>query len=87
MEKLNCWIYQLKVYAAKSLRGLNVFLKFVRFPLDEDNSKRPRAYLIPSFVSDCCSECGLDGIKYYGGKDYSNYVTWNDGFYVFKRNI
>ena len=73
--------------SAKSLRGLNVFLKFVRFPLDEDNSKRPRAYLIPSFVSDCCSECGLDGIKYYGGKDYSNYVTWNDGFYVFKRNI
>ncbi len=73
--------------SAKNLRGLNVFLRFVRFPLAEDNSKRPRAYLIPSFVSDCCSECGIDGIKYYGGKDYSNYVTWSDGFYVFKRNI
>jgi hypothetical protein len=73
--------------SAKSLRGLNVFLRYIRFPLAEDNSKRPRAYLIPSFVSECCGRCGIDGIKYYGGKDYSNYVTWSDGFYEFNRNV
>ena len=73
--------------SAKEMRGLNVFLRFIRFPLEGDKSMRPRAYLIPSFVSDCCSESGYDGIKYYGGKDYSNYVTWSDGFYEFIRNI
>ena len=73
--------------SAKKLRGLNIFLKYIRFPLGKDTSRRPRVYLIPSFVSECCRKCGLDGIKYYGGKDYSNYVTWNDGYFNFIQNM
>lgn len=71
----------------KSMRGLNTFLKYIRFPLGTDSSKRPRAYLIPSFVSECCNMHGIDGIKYYGGKDYSNYVTWKDGYFDFRGNV
>ena len=73
--------------SAKTMRGLNTFLKYIRFPLDNDTSMRPRVYLIPSFVASCCRQCGIDGIKYYGGKDYSNYVTWNDGYFRFIRFV
>lgn len=73
--------------SARSMRGLNTFLKYIRFPLGSDSSKRPRVYLIPSFVSECCNECGRGGIKYYGGKDYCNYVTWEDGYFEFMKNI
>jgi len=60
------------------------FLKYVRFTIPENNnSYMPREYLIPNYVSDCCRKIGFDGIKYYGGKDYCNYVTWRDGFYNF----
>ena len=69
--------------SAKSKRGFNIFLKHLRFPLDCDTSKLPRVYLLPAFVSNCCKKCGLDGIKYYGGKDYSNYVTWNESYFDF----
>lgn len=69
--------------SAKAMRGYNVFLKHIRFPLGDDTSKSPRVYLIPSFVSECCKECGIDGIKYYGGEFYSNYVTWNDSYFDF----
>jgi len=68
--------------SAKSMRGLNTLLKYIRFPLN-DNGNNPRVYLIPSFISMCCKSAGIDGIKYYGGKDYSNYVTWDDGYYSF----
>ena len=73
--------------SAKEMRGLNTFLKYLRFPFSADSGKRPREYLIPQFVSDCCVSCGIDGIKYYGGKDYSNYVTWKDEYYNFSRNV
>ena len=68
--------------SAKNMRGLNTLLKYIRFPLNEKGSN-PRVYLIPSFISMCCKNAGIDGIKYYGGKDYSNYVTWDDGYYNF----
>lgn len=71
----------------KNRRGLNTFLKYIQFPLKEDSGTRPREYLIPSFVAECCRMVGVNGIKYYGGKDYSNYVTWEDGYYVFIRNV
>ena len=73
--------------SGKSLRGLNTFLRYIRFSLADDKSNRPRVYLIPSFVSDCCADCGFDGIKYYGGKDYSNYVTWKDCYYDFVHDV
>jgi len=62
----------------------NTFLKYCRFPFDPKSDKKvPREYLIPSFFSDCCKLQGFDGIKYYGTKDYYNYVTWSDGHFIF----
>lgn len=73
--------------SAKSMRNLNIFLKYLRFPLTSDSGKRPREYLLPQFVGECCQDCGIDGIKYYGGKEYSNYVTWSDKHFGFLRFI
>ena len=57
------------------------FLRYLRFPLSNANDKTPREYLIPCYVAECCKLIGFDGIKYYGGKDYCNYVSWNDGYF------
>lgn len=73
--------------SGKDRRGLNTFFKYIRFPLEMNQAARPREYLIPCFVSDCCRNVGINGIKYYGGKDYSNYVTWQDSYYSFIRNV
>lgn len=58
-----------------------VFLRYIRFSLDNTNDKTPREYLIPCFVADCCYHLGYDGIKYKGSKEYSNFVTWDDGYF------
>lgn len=64
----------------------NTFLKYCRFPFNpKSNKKIPREYLIPAFFSNCCKLVGFDGIKYYGTKDYYNYVTWSDGHFIFVR--
>lgn len=73
--------------SGKEMRGLNTFLKYIRKPYNDKSGNRPREYLIPQFVADCCYSCGIDGIKYYGGKTYSNYVTWSDGFFSFISNL
>lgn len=62
------------------LRG-KTFLHYLRYSLSDVNDKMPREYLIPCYVSDCCKEIGFDGIKYYGSKEYSNYVVWSDGYF------
>lgn len=59
------------------------FLRYLRFSLSDVNDKMPREYLIPCFVSDCCKLLGFEGIKYYGSKEYNNYVVWNDGYFDF----
>ena len=64
-----------------SLKCGQTFLKYIRFPAGDEQI--PKAYLIPCFVSDCCRRCGIDGIKYYGTKEYSNYVSWNAGYFEF----
>lgn len=64
-----------------TMRRGATFLRFLRFPLKDVNDRMPREYLIPCFVAECCQQVGFDGIKYYGGKGYSNYVTWNDGYF------
>lgn len=62
----------------------NKFLEHCRFPMSSGKHNiRERAYLLPCYVSDCCARLGLDGIKYYGSKKYSNYVTWTDGHFSF----
>lgn len=73
--------------SGRNKRGLNTFFKYIRFPLGTDQMARPREYLIPCFVSECCRAAGINGIKYYGGKEYSNYVTWQDSYYSFIRNV
>ncbi len=64
-----------------SLARGTTFLRYLRFSLSDKTDKMPREYLIPCYVSDCCKMLGFDGIKYYGSKDYSNYVAWNDGYF------
>ena len=61
----------------KSMRRYNTFLKYLRFHLSKNSGNLPREYLIPAFLANCCFDCHIDGIKYYGGSDYSNYVLWN----------
>lgn len=56
------------------------FLEYIRFEAD-DTVKMPREYYIPQFVSSCCKHTGIEGIKYFGSKEYNNYVTWNDGYF------
>lgn len=93
--KLEIQIMRLKIQKDISLidlsgsfrRGYKTFLKYIRFGLFGDTSQMPRVYLIPSFVSDCCKDCGIEGIKYYGGAGYSNYVSWEDGYFTFDGNI
>ena len=80
-------IYPVKPISLLDLSGTmpggRVFLKYIRFPLSDENSKMPREYLIPNFVSDCCRSLDIEGIKYLGSSKYSNYVCWNDGYFAF----
>lgn len=62
-------------------RGTNYFLKCLRFPFTNTNQVIPPEYLVPNFVAQCCRHAGIDGIKYYGSKTYSNYVVWDDGLF------
>ena len=66
-----------------SLARGTTFLRYLRFSLSDVTDKMPREYLIPCFVSDCCKARGFDGIKYYGSKEYNNYVAWNDGYFEY----
>ena len=65
------------------------FLNYLRFPFDDSvQNNMPKEYLLPCYVSDCCKRAGLDGIKYYGSKEYFNYVTWHDShFYIADTNV
>lgn len=60
----------------------NKFLEYCRFnpePAQYPNVKRE--YLLPCFVANCCEKYGIEGIKYYGSKEYKNYVSWCDGYF------
>lgn len=70
-----------------TMRRGEAFLRYLRFPLSSVNDKTPREYLIPCYVAECCKRIGFDGIKYYGGKDYTNYVAWTDGYFKFAGNV
>lgn len=62
----------------------NKFLDFCRYIPDYSKYSQMRSeYLIPSFVADCCYCSNIDGIKYYGSKEYTNYVTWDDRHFDF----
>ena len=58
------------------------FLEYCRFSLNaKDNSNVKREYLIPCFFATCCKKQGIDGIRYYGSRDYTNYVAWDDSYF------
>lgn len=65
-----------------TLQRGTAFLRMIRYPLDDSN-KMPRQYLLPCFVADCCQKIGFDGIKYYGSKEYDNYVSWSDNYFEY----
>ena len=62
----------------------NKFLEYCRFnPSLGEYPNVKREYLIPCYVSKCCQKHGIEGIKYYGSKEYKNYVSWNDTYFEF----
>jgi len=68
---------------SQKITGKNKFLEYCRFsPSPDDYSKVKREYLIPCFVANCCEFSGIEGIKYYGSKEYSNYVAWKDSYFA-----
>ncbi len=67
---------------SETLRRGESFLRMIRYPVKGNViNKMPKEYLLPNFVADCCKEIGIEGIKYYGSKKYSNYVCWEDGYF------
>ena len=80
-----------KLHPNKSIRMIdlsgelttqNKFLEYCRFnPSPEQYPNIKREYLLPCYVAGCCEKHGIEGIKYYGSKEYTNYVSWNDGYF------
>ena len=65
-----------------TLQRGTTFLKMIRFPLKDMDNQMPKEYLLPCYVADCCKLIGTEGIKYYGSKEYNNYVSWEDGYFL-----
>ena len=62
----------------------NKFLEYCRFnPSPDQYPNIKREYLLPCYVANCCELHGIEGIKYYGSKEYKNYVSWNDTYFKF----
>lgn len=57
----------------------NKFLECIRYTASE--SKKPNEYLLPEYLTTCCKRAGIEGIKYYGSKEYKNYVCWDEGYF------
>ncbi len=69
---------------SQELKTKNKFLDYCRFGTTNTNLHIQREYLLPCFVADCCRESGIEGIKYYGSKEYKNYVSWDDSYFKFE---
>lgn len=66
------------------IKTKNKFLDYCRFSPDlNQDVKIRREYLLPCFVANCCKYFGIEGIKYYGSKNYTNYVSWEDTYFDF----
>lgn len=57
----------------------NKFLECIRYTASE--SRKPNEYLLPEYLTTCCKRARIEGIKYYGSKEYKNYVCWDDGYF------
>lgn len=69
---------------SQELKTKNKFLDYCRFGATNTNLHIQREYLLPCFVADCCSASGIEGIKYYGSREYKNYVSWDDSYFAFE---
>lgn len=69
---------------SQELKTKNKFLDYCRFGATNNNLHIQREYLLPCFVADCCRASGIEGIKYYGSKEYKNYVSWDDSYFAFE---
>lgn len=69
---------------SQELKTKNKFLDYCRVGATNTNLHIQREYLLPCFVADCCRESGIEGIKYYGSKEYKNYVSWDDSYFAFE---
>ena len=63
--------------------GRNKFLEYCRVPYNPNHAELTRhpEYLFPCYVASCCRVHNIDGIKYYGSKEYQNYVSWEDDYF------
>lgn len=60
----------------------NKFLEHCRLKANLDPMiKIKKEYLLPCYVASCCEIVGIEGIKYYGSKEYKNYVSWEDTYF------
>lgn len=64
---------------SNEITNKNKFLECIRYTASE--SRKPNEYLLPEFLTTCCKKAGIEGIKYYGSKEYKNYVCWDDGYF------
>lgn len=67
---------------SEEITSRNTFLELCRcsIPTNSHNTIH-REYLLPCYVAACCKRARIDGIKYYGSKEYKNYVTWADSHF------
>jgi hypothetical protein len=65
---------------SEEVKTKNKFLEYLRYTASS-NSIKPTEYLLPEFVTTCCKKAKIEGIKYYGSKEYKNYVCWDDGYF------
>ena len=67
---------------SEEISSPNKFLEYCRFsPSPDQYPNVKREYLLPCYVAGCCKIHGIEGIKYYGSKEYKNYVSWDDGYF------
>ncbi len=72
---------------SKKVIGKNKFLEYCRMPFNNSQElTRHREYLFPCYVASCCRVHGIEGIKYYGSKEYKNYVSWQDDYFDIVEN-
>ena len=68
---------------SEEITSKNLFLEYCRYNVSENSPNTiHREYLLPCYVASCCKHANIDGIKYYGDKDYNNYVTWRDSHFI-----
>lgn len=64
---------------SSEITNKNKFLECIRYTASE--SVKPNEYLLPEYLTTCCKKAGIEGIKYYGSREYRNYVCWDEGYF------